>query len=82
MVFILEREGISCRTTTTAAQPFAGIARLNTTSHAVTGIRADESRTFPLSREGLCAFAGEGRFSGTGTTTVLGTTATVSVRLI
>jgi hypothetical protein len=77
----LEREGVTCTTHTTAAQPLVGIARTGA-GGAVNSFRGDETRTFPLSREGLCLFAGEGKFSGSGSFKVLGTTQTVSIRLI
>jgi hypothetical protein len=79
--FIAERGGSTCATTTTVSQPGVGIARTGG-GGVITGLRMDETRTIPLSREGLCSFAGEGRFAGTGVVTGLGATTTLSVRLI
>jgi hypothetical protein len=77
----LERGGIPCTTRTTASQPFVGILRLGA-GGVITGLRADETRTIPMSREEFCFFGGEGRFSGTGVVTLLGATTAISVRLI
>jgi hypothetical protein len=70
-----------CTTRTTAAQPGVGIARVGA-GGVITGLRADETRTIPLSGEFLCAFAGEGTFAGTGTVTLLGASTSITVRLI
>jgi hypothetical protein len=70
-----------CTTRSTEAQPFVGIANIGA-GGTVTGLRADETATIPLSGEFLCAWAGEGTFAGTGTVTLLGTTTSISIRLI
>jgi hypothetical protein len=71
--------GVTCRATTSAAEPGVGIAQLNAAGE-VTGLRADETARIGL--EGfLCAFAGEGSFSGTGAVDN-GSGARITVRLI
>jgi hypothetical protein len=84
--FIIDNasSGRTCRATTTTENPAAGIATRNTTTGAITGLRADESRGIPLVNGpgGLLCGLGTGRFSGTGNVTLLGTTNAISVRLI
>lgn len=70
--------GAICLAKSTAERPVSGIARL--TAGRITSLRADETRTIPLTGE--CAIFGETRFSGEGTFTVLGSTAGLTVRLI
>jgi hypothetical protein len=82
---VTPNEGNSCRATTTIENPAAGRAIRNTTTGAITGLRADESRAIPLVNApgGIFCGLGEGRFSGLGNVALLGTAATaISVRLI
>lgn len=78
--FLIEAGGANCTTRTTAANPGRGIAEL--TAGVITGLRADETAPIPLEGEFLCAIAGTGNFSGTGTVTLLGAATSITVRLI
>jgi hypothetical protein len=73
-------EAATCTTHTTASRPAKGIANLS--SGRLTGLQADETAEIPLEAEFACFFAGEGRFAGTGTGTVLGSTTAITIRLI
>jgi hypothetical protein len=78
--FRLNAGGLNCTTATTAAEPLVTTALTNATG-AIIGMRVEERFTIPL--EGaFCGFGGRGAFSGTGTTTVLGATTAISIRLI
>jgi hypothetical protein len=78
--FRVNAGGLNCTTTTTATEPAVGTALTNA-SGVVTGMKAEERFTIPL--EGaFCGFGGRGTFSGTGTTTVLGASTAITVRLI
>ena len=77
--FTVNAAGINCTTTTTAEEPAVGIAEVG--GGVITGMRADESFTIPLSGA-FCALAGRGRFAGTGRVTLLGAATVISIRLI
>jgi hypothetical protein len=81
---VAPNEGNTCRATTTIENPGVGIATRDTTTGAITGLRADESRSIPLVNGpgGIFCGLGEGRFSGTGAVALLGTTNPISVTLI
>jgi hypothetical protein len=78
------QEGNVCRMTSTTENPMTGIGTRDTTTGAITGARADESRGIPLTNGpgGIFCGLGTGRFSGTGTVSLLGTTNPVSLTLI
>lgn len=71
--------GVACLIRTTAMTPFSYIARTGA-SGTVTSVRIDETRTILLT--GGCAILGESNFAGEGKVFLLGTTASISVRLI
>jgi hypothetical protein len=77
-------EGNTCRATTTRENPGVDIATRDTTTGAITGLRADESRSIPLVNGpgGIFCGLGEGRFSGSGRVALLGTTNPISITLI
>jgi hypothetical protein len=78
--FRITAGGLNCTTSTTTVEPLVTTALTNATG-VVTGMRAEERFTIPL--EGaFCGFGGRGAFSGTGTTTVLGATTAITVKLI
>lgn len=75
--------GNSCRATFTTENPGGEIAIIGAGGR-IEGARADESRIIPLTNGPGGAFCGlaSGRFAGTASFTQLGTTNTISVRLI
>jgi outer membrane murein-binding lipoprotein Lpp len=77
---LVRAAGVSCLYQSTATNPSGGIATLGA-GGTVTGMRADETLTIPLTSGGfLCAETSQ--FSGTGRVSVLGSTTAISVRLI
>ena len=80
MEFTVNTAGINCTTRTTAEEPAVGIMHL-AAGGGITGARADETFTIPLNGA-FCALSGRGVFKGTGAVSVLGTTNSISIRLI
>jgi hypothetical protein len=82
--FIIESGGVAiCKAVTSVASPARGIANIGP-SGRVEGLRADETAAIPLTNGpgGFSCGLGRGTFSGTGTVTLLGTSNSISVRLI
>jgi hypothetical protein len=82
--FLIEQPELNlCRAVTTLERPARGIANIGA-GGVVTGLRADETASIPLTNGpgGFACGLGSGRFSGTGTVTSLGTTNSISIRLI
>jgi len=72
--------GFNCLARSTAENPANGEINRNAATGAVTGLRANETPAIPTS--GASCPTTTGRFSGTGTVTRLGSTGTITVRLI
>jgi hypothetical protein len=81
---VAPNEGNVCRCTATTEDPMVAIGTRNTTTGAITSLRADESRGTPLTNGpgGIFCGLGIGRYSGTGTVSLQGTNNPVSLRLI
>jgi hypothetical protein len=73
--------GEACLYASTAAQPAFGIVTINENTGQVTGLRADETRSIPLSApNGFCP--AEGIFEGSASVTVQNTTTAITIRLV
>ena len=77
---------LTCLAQTEASHPAVGIINLGAgtgTLRKITSLEAERTAGIPLRGEGgLCTFGGEGHFSGNGSVTVLGETASIEVALI
>ena len=78
--FTVNAGGINCTTRSTPEEPAGGIGVVGA-GGVITSNRADESFTVPLNGP-FCGLASRGRFSGTGSVTLLGTATSISIRLI
>lgn len=76
---ITEPNGTACLAKTEPLHQALGIVNVGA-GGAVTGLTVEENTRIPLG--GLCAFVGEGRFSGTSTVKPLGEAASIVVTLV
>ena len=77
---VRERNGATCISQTTTAEPGVGIIEERLTN--LETIRADETRTIRLGGEFLCNFATPGHFAGRGLIRNLPRTANITITLI
>ena len=73
--------GVSCLYKSTQREPAFGTVEVNETTGAVTGLRADETRTIPLGVGGF-GCPGSGFFLGRAAVTQTENAATITIRLV
>lgn len=74
--------GLTCVTTTTATNPGIGITNVNTTTHLIETIRANENAPIPLRGNFFCEIGGNGVFVGNGTVRLQNSTTRIRLTLI
>jgi hypothetical protein len=81
MKFTKTSGGLTCTSITTTANPARANANLGARG-VIIGVRWDETAVIPARGGFFCELAGNWRFAGTGTMTLLGTTTPIAMTLI